>query len=92
MFSRCGIENKIEAVQLPLHRLLVARQDDFVRAEPLRVTRFARRGRKEDHLRSESIREFHGHMSKPAESHDTHLLTFADLPMPHWRVSCNAGA
>src|SRR6266536_3975604 len=30
-------------------------------------------------------------MSEPAESHYAHLLPFADVPMPHWRVSCNAG-
>src|SRR5437773_12370156 len=92
MFSRCGIENKIEAFQLPLHRLFVARQHDLVRAEPLRVPRFARRGRKEDQLRSESSREFHGHMAEPAESDDTYLLAFAHLPMPDCRLSCNAGA
>src|SRR6266480_2581116 len=86
---RCRIKNEIEAKHLPLHRLLIARHDHFVRAESLRVTRFAGRSREEHHLRSESVREFHGHMSESSQSDHPHLLAFTHLPMPHWRVRCN---
>ena len=92
MFRSYRIDNEIEAASVLLHRPLIARQHDFVSAEPLRIRGFARRRGKEHHLRAESVRQFDRHVSESAESNHAHLLSFAHLPMPKRRVGCDPRA
>ena len=87
-----GIENEVEAVGVCRHLLGILGDDDFVRAEALRVRHLARRGGEEHDVRAEGLGELHAHVAETAEADDADLLAGADLPVAQRRIRGDARA
>ena len=87
-----GVENEMETVEMFLHLVFVFGIDDFIRAEPQGIFDFVRRGGEDHHVRAESLRQFHAHVTQSAESHHADFLAFADFVVAQRRISGDASA
>ncbi len=74
------------------HRVLVAGDDDVVRAEAFGVGLLALGGGEERDLRAKGVRELERHVAEAAEADDADLLAGADLPVLQRAVGGDAGA
>ena len=50
------------------------------------------RGREDDDVRSERVRELHAHVAESAETDDADFLALGDAPVAHRRVGGDSGA
>ena len=87
-----GVENEIEALDMLLHLVGIARDDDLIRAETKRVFFFPRRSREDYNVGSERMGKFHAHVAQSAETDHANFLAFADAPAAHGRVGGDSGA
>src|SRR5438477_4734993 len=87
-----GVENEIEAGGMLLHLVRVARENNFIGAEPERVLRLGRRSGENDNVRSKRVSKLHGHVTQSTETDHANFLAPGHVPVMHWRVRRDSGA
>ena len=87
-----GVQNEMKTVEMFFHLVGVLGIDHFIRAEPQGVFDLVWRRGKDDDVRAKSLRQFHAHVTKPAQPDDADFLTFGDLVMAQRRISRDARA
>jgi hypothetical protein len=75
-----------------LHLGFVLGDDDFVGAEANSVGCLVGGRGEEDDAGAERFSKFHAHVTEAAKSHDSHLLSFANIPMTQRRIGSDASA
>src|SRR4029077_16239708 len=81
-----GVDDEIETAGVLFHFVSIARNDDFIGAEPERVVLLVRRRGKDSDVSSERTTKIHGHVTKSSEPDHTDLLALANAPVTHRRV------
>ena len=75
-----------EGAVVLFHLIGVAGDDDLVGAEAKRVPLLVRRGREDDGVRPERVRELHSHVAQPAEANDADPLALRNTPAAQGRI------
>src|SRR6185295_4905499 len=84
--------DEIEGAGVLLHLVRIARNNNFIGAETLRVLFLVRRSREDDDVRSECIRDLHAHMAQSTDTNDSDFLAWSNSPVTHRRIRCDTGA
>src|ERR1700733_8507801 len=92
VIGRNAIEDEVETARVLRHLVGIARNHDFIRAEPQCIVLFIRRGCEENHMRAKCMRELQSHMTQPAQSDDPDLLALGHAPMMERGKCRDAGA
>jgi hypothetical protein len=92
VLRRNGVENEMEAVEVFFHLVLIAGDNDLVRAELQGILRFARRSGEQHHMSAKCVRKFHPHVTQAAQADNSDFFSFADFPMAQRGIGGDAGA
>ena len=87
-----GVEDEVEAVGVRRHRLGIARDHDFVRAQLLRILDLVGRSGEGDDVRAHRRGELDAHMAEAADADHADLLARPRIPVPERRIGGDAGA
>ncbi len=86
------IQNEIHTAGVLLHFLVILRHHHFIGTQTPGIFGLARRSCKQHDMRTKSMRQLNGHMSKPAEADNADPVTRTDAPEIQRRIRGNTGA
>src|SRR5436305_13140231 len=92
MISGDGVENKVEGAGVVSHGLGIRGENHFVSAEAQRVVGFFGRSGELNYMGAKGTSKLQSHVTEAAETDDSHLAGFADLPVAQRRIRGDAGA
>src|SRR5208283_5908109 len=90
VFGGHRVQDEVEAAEMLLHLHFIGRDHHFVSPQTQRVCGLVRGGRKQHDVGTEGTGEFNSHVTEPAQSHDTYLLSTPHFPMTQRGVRRNA--
>jgi hypothetical protein len=89
---RDRVQDHVEALDVGVHFVRVARHHDLVRSERLGVLPLRLRRRERDGVRAHRAGELDAHVAEPADAHHADLLAGPGVPVPKRRVGRDARA